>query len=617
MKYSIHTKTTEKGVKITSIQVEDANVVELKMYFKAGFKYFHASEHHVPHMLEHLILGQNHETEETQHLFHIIQRLGVTINAHTDNDYIVIELSTPVSTALEAISNILHVVANPRLDGDVFESERQIILREAYERYDGIASIMGAQLFSQLLSPVFPEDPDQEIQSISDLTPDMIREAFTKTIHTGNLQVIISGAVTHVFENKLAKLLDEYIPSYSNTNKPLEDLVLLADKPSINIGQDGGIQNATCFLTVMCQNDNLLTLKDRTSNSTAFNMLFSTIDAIIPNTLRRLGYVYSVSCDQINYDDTFIFSFSITANSDKLPYAIIEFFSLIRRYSISPFPADELESIVLYARNMLPIINQTPHDLFNWYESGILANRKLTDVSSELRRLNMLTEIDISTSIQKNLVNAIWHCCIISPDANAWGNELFATLNASETQEMDEKSLRDTLGVVMLGMSSRREIIALKRRVKIFHVITTILEYLTLLVYIFIPVFPISSGDHHATTLLHEAIYTNKHWLFISPFLSALLSGLISSMTNLKYSKWIKTLLIVITAGGLWTYLYMNGVTGNSTSDDFWSVVFEYICVFYPMLIVTDVMFRVRLWFLEHLARSQGNKGRSRTGINS
>lgn len=591
MKHTIRTHQTQKGIPVTAIQVSGAQTLEIRLYFKAGFKYFPDYQRHMPHIIEHLVLGQDRGLESVQYLTHNLQRLGAAANGSTDFDNIVFELSAPSHTAQEAAKSVLEMLSSPVLDGDVLEREREIIVREIYERYDSMSGLMTAQLLSDVLAPVMPTDPDAEVAAVYEIEPSEVGKLYRKTMHAGNLRVVAVGDTTPAFEQEFCRMLDEYVaPAPARRSHP-RSLIKPPTQPAVYAEDGGSDKNAGCIFVINCGNSEKLSEKDRTAANLAFNLLFGTLDAIVPNALRRLGYVYSANFDQIYYSGELVLIMSLNAEADKLPLAIGEVVALVKRYSQAPFPSDEFENIQAYAKNSLPGMLQTPVDVLNWYESSILTDKPLVDVPGELREIAGLRETDVADALRRSLLNTDWHAGIIAPDASLWGRDLITLVNRWSHEPVDEAGIRTQLSDFIDQIPARR---AHRKREwwdNFIWVIFSLLHFAVTLMLIYAPVFATKSKG--ALSLYGMVTKNEIPAAAAIPLVLLIVAGLLGFLIDRKGAKEADFALAASAAAGYWLLV----VPVTHIVSGFWASA---AAVLYPLLFSVMIgviaLSRVVMW---------------------
>jgi predicted Zn-dependent peptidase len=601
MKHTLNSfKTAARQIPLVLISAPDSNLLEFRLYFKVGFLSFEQESRHVPHMLEHLMLGQNPESGDVQQLTHALQRLGAIANASTDNEHVMIELTAPTDTALAAAEQILRIVGDPEISGKSFEAERQIILREVYERYDGLGAVIGARLMSQLMAPVTPDSPEAEIASVEALTPEKVKAAYKHYIHAGNVTAVVSGRAPHGFEEAYAKLLDRYIPA-AGKDQPKKPTIAIPTEPVLAFEPGGDTHNASCLLAVVCPSGRTLPQAERVAGNMAFNMLFTTLDAVIPGALRRLGYVYSIGFDQVSVGDRMIFTVALSADAEALPKAIIEIHKLIKQYADAPFPADEFESISLYARHMLPISVETPRDLIDWYEGDILAGRKLVTLKEEIAVIESLKDKDLAGVIKRELADTAWNWGVIAPDAGAWAQSLFNELNKPSTRKLETEAYSRQLDIAVTRIPGDTKVLAAEYWDNLLWAGFALLEYAVLLTFIFTANFR-GAGVTKNFSLWNLSVNIGNGWLIGGAILTLAAGGILGYFIERRYVKEISIILPVVAAATYWAALgsgYLRTVAGG-----FWEGVANTIQPFFFGLVVPLL---VLSWIRVQLAKRLAN----------
>ena len=142
------------GAQVVSLELEDAPLVCLDFWARAGSAYERHDESGLAHFLEHMVFkGSRHlgagEFDRR------IEALGGTSNAATGFDDVHYHVLIPPESAGEALTLLLDLVLQPRLAPEAFALERQVVLEELAQSEDQPEEVA----LQTLLTLACPEHP--------------------------------------------------------------------------------------------------------------------------------------------------------------------------------------------------------------------------------------------------------------------------------------------------------------------------------------------------------------------------------------------------------------------------------------------------------------------------
>jgi len=149
-----HSSNLANGVRVVSVDQEQAPVVCLDFWCAAGSRTETAQESGIAHFLEHMVFkgsGQLAAGEFDRR----IEALGGSSNAATGFDDVHYHVLIPPEAAPEALDLLLDLVLDPRLDADDFGMEKQVVLEELAQSEDQPEEVA----FQRLLALACPGHP--------------------------------------------------------------------------------------------------------------------------------------------------------------------------------------------------------------------------------------------------------------------------------------------------------------------------------------------------------------------------------------------------------------------------------------------------------------------------
>lgn len=130
-----HAFHLQNGVPVVSVRQEQAPVVCLDFWCRAGSATEQAAESGLAHFLEHMVF-KGSETLAPGAFDQRIEALGGSSNAATGFDDVHYHVLIPPAAAAEALDLLLDLVLHPRLEASDFDMERQVVLEELAQSED-------------------------------------------------------------------------------------------------------------------------------------------------------------------------------------------------------------------------------------------------------------------------------------------------------------------------------------------------------------------------------------------------------------------------------------------------------------------------------------------------
>jgi predicted Zn-dependent peptidase len=135
-------------VSLVQIDLPEAPVVCLDLWCRAGSACETEAESGLAHFLEHMVFKGSEQLEAGE--FDLkVEALGGNSNAATGFDDVHYHVLIPPQAAPEALELLLDLVLQPRLDGDDFAMERQVVLEELAQSEDQPEEVAFQELLRQ------------------------------------------------------------------------------------------------------------------------------------------------------------------------------------------------------------------------------------------------------------------------------------------------------------------------------------------------------------------------------------------------------------------------------------------------------------------------------------
>lgn len=546
MKHLIRHFTTDRQTKVDIINAPGTSVVEIRFCFAAGFLYFDSKNYHVPHMLEHLLLGHSTLFADDDVLMRALQKYGAVANASTDYEYIIVQLRTPKQHFSQTFNMILSNIYDALIKQKTLDIEREILLRETYEKFDGPGAFATAQIMSSILPEIEPAGPDEHIECIQNLSVERVKRAYKKFIRPENMRLVIAGDITESTEQKIKKdlrTIEKKFPA-KLAKKPTPHTVTLPESKIINLPVEDEFGSSFAIANV--------SLKDASGDkkvlrSMADNLLFGMPAAIIPTRLRKLGLVYSVDYDVISLMDKEVSFLSIMANPNKIHEAIFEIESVLKNYT-QKIPADDLAGIKGYASSIIPTLLDTSSDLMEWYLPGLLNRESFYHPpEKETTIISKATDKDIQHAIKRTCLSKNMIVGLVCHDADSWGDKAFESLKSlrssnsvqAATQEVDQ---------------AKQDVEALRAEVASHPFLWGM--YCFAMYFVLVSLWYSTSlpvqGEHHTTSFFDFVWNNNKWWLGLWVLVPLFIASMLANWQMRWYTRTRVIALAFISSLGYW-----------------------------------------------------------------
>lgn len=453
MKHSVYQQKLSNDSELSVIKVPDSSIIEARFYFAAGFEYFTPDTFHVPHILEHLLVGNGKKFKGDHEFLRAIQELGANINASTDYKHVTVTIYAPRDTFDEVFAIAIDGIFNIRFSQEVLEEQKQVIIREINEQYDSL----GVQAVNVALSKMFPAVVSQHWESylgtVRGLDMAHIKTAYTQYIRPDNMHAIIAGNVS----DKQMKSIEK---SIELLERPKERLSV---RPTINDSEgrtsiDGLYIKGNGAITFLfhSKDDGKMSHRDRVARLFTLMLLVGAPTAILPFRLRQKGMVYSIDSDTITLSNDRVEILSAMTEESKTHEAAIEILRSLRLYAAGHIPKAEFESVKKYVVNVLSVGMETVGDLFSWYESDMLNHRDLQTVEQEIAMVKAL-EIDDAARMTRTLfIDVDLYGLVASESAPGW-SDLIAELHTTTNDIRSESEIENQMELQLRELSYERE----------------------------------------------------------------------------------------------------------------------------------------------------------------
>lgn len=434
MKHTLRHFTTDRHAQVDIIHAPDTSVIEARFCFDAGFLYFDKATYHVPHMLEHLLLGHSTLMADDDILMRALQRYGAVANASTDHEYIIVQLRTPRQHFEQAFNIVLSNIYGALIKQKTLDIEREIILRETYEKMDGPGAYLTTQIMANVLPDLEPSNIDEHLACIENITVEQIQKAYDQYIRPEYMRLILAGDIPPALEKQVKKALavvEEKFKGKEIADKPVLPTLPLPESNIINLPVPDDFSASFAIVNVTEKEQSP---DKKIRHSMTANLFFGMPAAIISTRMRKLGLAYSVDFDVLSVGDKYIAFLAVMAPPDKIHDAIFEIESLFSQYSTN-LPAEDLEDVKGYAASMIPTLLDTSSDLMEWYLPPLLGRQAVVySPEEEIKIISNTTAAELQDAVRDTYLSNNMLVGLLCHDANAWGNQALHILTTARAE---------------------------------------------------------------------------------------------------------------------------------------------------------------------------------------
>lgn len=142
------------GAELVTLPLEQAPLVCLDFWCRAGSAFEESGESGMAHFLEHMVFKGSRSLAAGE-FDRRIEALGGSSNAATGFDDVHYHVLIPPEAAAEALDLLLDLVLHPRLESEAFDLERRVVLEELAQNEDQPEEVA----LQQLLTRACPDHP--------------------------------------------------------------------------------------------------------------------------------------------------------------------------------------------------------------------------------------------------------------------------------------------------------------------------------------------------------------------------------------------------------------------------------------------------------------------------
>lgn len=232
----------DNGMKVFLYERHSIPLINCAFAFNIGSKDESDDTSGLVHILEHYILFRGTEFRTGEEIGQEIREHGAYVNAHTEYDLSVFEISLPSEYADFALSNHREILFDLKLTQEELDEEKEVILEELNQLHDDPMKYATSLAYQNL----FPDHPYQRPiygrrEVIESVTVEKIEGFYTKHFVPSNCALAIVGDFEIAeMEEKVKKIFVDIqgepfnSPNYK-TASPLKDKRVIEEEMDVNM----------------------------------------------------------------------------------------------------------------------------------------------------------------------------------------------------------------------------------------------------------------------------------------------------------------------------------------------------------------------------------------------
>ncbi len=217
------------GAKGLFIDVPGSRVVNVKVYFRAGFQFGSPGKYETPHLIEHHVFNGTRRYPKNNSIMVELERNGANRNAFTSPDYIGYWFECAEFEVDRMLELLTELVARPTFPAEHYETERGNVRSELQRNATDWGNVAAVRSTAANY-PWRSLDYLTRLEQLDSITHDDVVGHYRQTHHARNAVFVVAGAVGEnrdKIERGLRGLFEELQPGEL---KPLRDDIGLGQK---------------------------------------------------------------------------------------------------------------------------------------------------------------------------------------------------------------------------------------------------------------------------------------------------------------------------------------------------------------------------------------------------
>jgi predicted Zn-dependent peptidase len=332
---SIVREVLPNGLRLVTERMPHVRSASVGVWLTRGSRHEPAEANGIAHFVEHMLF-KGTATRTQEDIAQAIDSLGGHMDAFTAKEYagyFIKVLDEHLPVAVDILSDI---VTHPVFAADEMVREQKVVLEEI-KMVEDTPDDLVHELFSEhfwaghpLSRPILGT-----ADSVSALTPDVLRQYFDRTYCASNLVVVVVGNVEHAHVRELiARAFDGLSPG---ERPPVESAPRVS--PNVVVRHKELEQSHVCLGTASYQQDHA----DRYASYVLNTVLGGSMSSrLFQNVREKRGLAYTVYSGTSAYRDTGSIVIYAGCGNDAVDELIDVVVTELKEMKGAPVPADEL-----------------------------------------------------------------------------------------------------------------------------------------------------------------------------------------------------------------------------------------------------------------------------------
>ena len=389
MEHNVEEVTLNSGAKGLLINIPGSNVVNTKIYFRAGYQFGDMSKYEAPHLIEHHVLNATKKFPKKNQIMTEFSANGAYNNAFTNHAFISY-LAECAEFEIERILELMtEAVARPLFPEEYYLTERENVRTELTRYLSDYARQVNV-LASEASHPKLVKNYQSRLEQLDSITHEDVTNHYRKTHTAANSNFVITGAIENNREVIISKLnvLYDLLP-YGERFEFIDEVGLGLKEPLVCVEEIDSIH----FSLNWFQGE--IDLKMRAAGNLLNTILTGGFGSRIFGKARDEGLTYYLHSSQDATERTSTLTMAGFCNREKWR-RLLEVISSECFDIISHGPnIGELEAAKKRLIGGITVGSQTIGDISNWYSRDYVIEGTTLSYEEFFKLFNEISDDDI------------------------------------------------------------------------------------------------------------------------------------------------------------------------------------------------------------------------------
>jgi len=392
----------KNGLRVISVQIQDSQVANISIWFKAGYGYETDNECGYTHLFEHLLFCGTKRRPDNYAVNIEKDKIGAYSNAFTFKDQLYFLIQSGSNYMDQMFDLLSDMILNSSIKEDVVENEKMIVTQELRKiQGDRMASSDRIQMENFFNGHPLAKNILLSGETIKKASYKELKDFYRFFCIPTRAAVVVSGNSSHV---EVVALCEKYFGSW-NSGEGSEFKTDIY-KPIINRKQhffkeDLGPQT---ILAVNFYTPGIDSAKENAALNLVANYLGYGFTGLLYRELRiKKGLVYNLNSSNWPYENIGIFNISTQTEKPQEAFDIIN--EKINELPLS-FDKESLETLKIQCINSFIRKISDPMEVMKFMGRGFVINNPMRSPDEYIKSIQSVTYEDIIGVIKKYLVSS-------------------------------------------------------------------------------------------------------------------------------------------------------------------------------------------------------------------